>query len=46
MGMYCTEKVRDDMGLTNVKLMIPFVRTPDEGRRVIVIMNEMGLVQG
>ena len=40
------KKVRDDMGLTNVKLMIPFVRTPDEGRKVIAIMNEMGLVQG
>ena len=40
------KKVRDDMGLSNVKLMIPFVRTPDEGRRVIAIMNEMGLVQG
>jgi pyruvate,water dikinase len=40
------KKVRDDMGLTNVKLMIPFVRTPDEGRRVIAIMNEMGLIQG
>lgn len=34
------------MGLTNVKLMLPFVRTPDEGRRVIAIMNEMGLIQG
>ncbi len=40
------KKVRDEMGLSNVKLMIPFVRTPDEGRRVIAIMNEMGLVQG
>ncbi|NOQ14099.1 MAG: phosphoenolpyruvate synthase [Methyloprofundus sp.] len=40
------KKVRDDMGLTNVKLMLPFVRTPDEGRKVIAIMNEMGLVQG
>ncbi len=40
------KKVRDDMGLTNVKLMLPFVRTPNEGRRVIAIMNEMGLVQG
>ncbi len=40
------KKVRDDMGLTNVKLMLPFVRTPDEGRKVISIMNEMGLVQG
>ena len=40
------KKVRDDMGLTNVKLMLPFVRTPDEGRKVIAIMNEMGLIQG
>jgi len=40
------KKVRDDMGLTNVKVMLPFVRTPDEGRKVIAIMNEMGLVQG
>ncbi len=40
------KKVRDTMGLTNVKLMLPFVRTPDEGRKVIAIMNEMGLVQG
>ncbi len=40
------KKVRDEMGLNNVKLMIPFVRTPDEGRKVIAIMNEMGLVQG
>jgi len=40
------KKVRDDMGLTNVKLMLPFVRTPDEGRKVIAIMNEMGLTQG
>ena len=40
------KKVRDEMGLTNVKVMLPFVRTPDEGRKVIAIMNEMGLVQG
>ena len=40
------KKVRDEMGLTNVKLMLPFVRTPDEGRKVIAIMNKMGLVQG
>ncbi len=39
------KKVRDEMGLTNVKLMLPFVRTPEEGRKVIAIMNEMGLVQ-
>lgn len=39
------KKVRDDMGLTNVKIMLPFVRTPDEGRKVIKIMNEAGLIQ-
>lgn len=38
--------VRDEMGLTNVKVMIPFVRTPDEGKKVIEIMKECGLVQG
>jgi len=38
--------LRDDMGLTNIKIMLPFVRTPDEGRKVINIMNSKGLVQG
>jgi len=40
------KKARDEMGLTNIKPMIPFCRTPDEGRKVISIMNENGLVQG
>ena len=40
------KKVREEMGLTNVKVMLPFVRTPNEGRKVISIMNETGLVQG
>jgi len=39
-------KVRNDMGLNNVKLMVPFCRTPDEGRKVIEVMREFGLVQG
>lgn len=39
-------KVRQEMGLTNVKLMIPFCRTVDEGKRVIEVMRENGLVQG
>ena len=39
-------RVRNEMGLTNVKLMIPFCRTPDEGRKVIKVMNDNGLVQG
>ncbi|MGZ3873329.1 MAG: phosphoenolpyruvate synthase [Mucilaginibacter sp.] len=38
--------VRDEMGLTNVKLMIPFCRTPDEGRKVLAIMESFGLKQG
>lgn len=40
------KRVRDDMGLTNVKIMLPFVRTPYEGRKVIEIMNQNDLVQG
>lgn len=40
------KRVRDEMGLSNVKVMLPFVRTPDEGRRAITVMNEAGLVQG
>ncbi|MBU0674578.1 MAG: phosphoenolpyruvate synthase [Proteobacteria bacterium] len=39
-------KVRNEMGLTNVKLMVPFCRTPEEGRKVIEVMREFGLVQG
>ena len=31
------------MGLTNVKLMIPFCRTVDEGRKVIAEMEKHGL---
>ncbi len=40
------KRVRDEMGLTNVILMIPFCRTPDEGRRVLAEMAKHGLVQG
>ncbi|MFW6310200.1 MAG: phosphoenolpyruvate synthase [Prolixibacteraceae bacterium] len=36
-------KVRDDMGLTNVKLMIPFCRTVEEGKQVKRVMAENGL---
>lgn len=39
-------RVREDMGLTNVKAMIPFCRTVEEGRRVIELMAENGLPQG
>jgi len=40
------KKVRDEMGLTNVKVMIPFCRTLDEGKKVIKIMADQELVQG
>jgi pyruvate,water dikinase len=40
------KRVRDDMGLTNVILMIPFCRTPDEGRQVLAEMAKYGLVRG
>lgn len=40
------KRVRDDMGLTNLKIMVPFCRTPDEGRKVIAEMAKHGLVQG
>ncbi len=38
--------VRDEMGLTNVELMIPFVRTIGEARRVTEIMEQHGLKRG
>lgn len=40
------KRVRDEMGLTNVILMVPFCRTPDEGRRVLEEMGKNGLVRG
>jgi len=39
-------RAREDMGLTNIKPMIPFCRTVEEGERVIKLMAEYGLVQG
>lgn len=38
--------VRKEMGLTNVKVMVPFCRTPDEGKLVIAEMAKHGLIQG
>lgn len=40
------KKVRDEMGLTNVKLMIPFCRTVEEGRLVQAEMAKSGLARG
>ena len=39
------KKVRDEMGLTNVWVMIPFVRTLGEGRKVIEVLAKNGLKQ-
>ena len=40
------QKVRNEMGLTNLKLMIPFCRTVEEGRRVQAEMAKHGLKRG
>ncbi|MBI4147935.1 phosphoenolpyruvate synthase [Candidatus Woesearchaeota archaeon] len=40
------KKVRDDMGLNNVKVMIPMCRTVAEGKKVLAVMAENGLKQG
>ncbi|PWU21523.1 MAG: phosphoenolpyruvate synthase [Bdellovibrio sp.] len=39
-------KVREEMGLSNVKLMIPFCRTVEEGRKVLKEMEKNGLRRG
>ncbi|MCS7152611.1 MAG: phosphoenolpyruvate synthase [Bacteroidia bacterium] len=39
-------KVREDLGLTNLHVMIPFCRTPEEGRRVLEVMEAYGLSRG
>ena len=39
-------RVREDMGLDNLWVMIPFVRTLDEGRKVIEVLAKNGLRQG
>ena len=39
-------RVREEMGLTNLKVMIPFCRTPEEGQRVLDTMAQGGLVRG
>ncbi|NBD31904.1 MAG: phosphoenolpyruvate synthase, partial [Cyanobacteria bacterium] len=40
------KKVRDQMGLTNLIPMIPFCRTPEEGRKVLAEMAKHGLERG
>jgi len=40
------KKVRDEMGLTNVAIMIPFVRTVDEAKSVIELLEQNNLKRG
>lgn len=40
------KKVRDEMGLTNIQIMIPFVRTVSEAKRVIELLAQNGLKRG
>lgn len=40
------KKVREEMGFSNVEVMIPFVRTPDEARQVIELLEQHGLKRG
>jgi len=40
------KKVRDEFGLNNVTIMIPFCRTPEELKKVLKIMEENGLKRG
>ena len=39
-------KARNDAGLTNIKVMVPFCRTPGEGRKVVELMKKFNLKQG
>jgi pyruvate,water dikinase len=43
---HAVRKVREEMGLTNLKVMIPFCRTVEEGRRVQLEMAKHGLARG
>ena len=47
-GLECKAilKARGEMGLTNIKVMVPFCRTPEEGEKVIQTMADFGLIQG
>ena len=44
-GLECEalEKVREEMGLENITPMVPFCRTPEEGKKVLALMEEHGL---
>jgi len=40
------KKVRDEMGLTNIEIMVPFVRTVDEAKKVLALLAANGLKRG
>ncbi|WP_348708827.1 phosphoenolpyruvate synthase [uncultured Pseudoalteromonas sp.] len=40
------KRVRNEMDMTNIEIMIPFVRTLEEGKRVIELLEEHGLKRG
>ncbi|WP_431026293.1 phosphoenolpyruvate synthase [Halomonas sp. H5] len=40
------KRVRDEMGLDNLEIMVPFVRTPDEARQVVELLAANGLKRG
>ncbi|PAU79019.1 phosphoenolpyruvate synthase [Halomonas salipaludis] len=40
------KRVREEMGLDNVEIMVPFVRTPDEGKAVVDLLAANGLARG
>jgi len=47
-GLECQAilRVRNKMGLTNTKVMVPFCRTPEEGKKVLQVMEEFNLRKG
>jgi pyruvate,water dikinase len=47
-GLECQAilRVRNKMGLTNTKVMVPFCRTPEEGEKVLKVMEEYGIKRG
>jgi pyruvate,water dikinase len=44
--LQAVKRVRSEFGLRNVKLLIPFCRTPEEGRKVLEVMRACGLERG
>lgn len=43
---HALKKARNDMGFTNIQIMIPFVRTMDEAKKVTDLLSKYGLVRG